>query len=99
MGGHFLLQGIFPTQGVNPGLLHCRQILYHLSHQGSPKIWVLVVNFLVELNEERHIIDQFLVAWYARCHGPDFSCISSELLLTIGQKQQSGKDKHNMTYL
>ena len=32
-----LLQGIFPTQGSNPGLLHCRQILYHLSHQGRPK--------------------------------------------------------------
>ena len=33
---------IFPTQGSNPGLLHCRQILYHLSHQGSPRIleWV-----------------------------------------------------------
>ena len=30
------LQGIFPTQGSNPGLLHCRQILYHLSYQGSP---------------------------------------------------------------
>ena len=32
-----LLQGIFPTQGSNPGLLHCRQILYQLSHKGSPK--------------------------------------------------------------
>ena len=31
-----LLQGIFPTQGWNPGLPHCRQILYQLSHQGSP---------------------------------------------------------------
>ena len=29
-------RGIFPTQGLNPGLLHCRQILYYLSHQGSP---------------------------------------------------------------
>ena len=29
------LQGIFPTQGLNPGLLHCRWILHHLSHQGS----------------------------------------------------------------
>ena len=29
-------QGIFPTQGLSPGLLHCRQILYHLSHQGNP---------------------------------------------------------------
>ena len=32
---HFLLQGIFPTQGLNPGLLHFGQILYHLSHQGN----------------------------------------------------------------
>ena len=32
------LQGISPTQGLNPGLLHGRQILYHLSHQGSPNI-------------------------------------------------------------
>ena len=34
---HTLLHGIFPTQGLNPGVLHCRQILYCLSHQGSPK--------------------------------------------------------------
>ena len=36
MGCHFLLQGVFPTLGLNLGLLHCRQILNHLSHQGSP---------------------------------------------------------------
>ena len=37
-----LFQGIFPTQGLNPGLSHCRQILYLLSHKGSPRIleWV-----------------------------------------------------------
>ena len=42
VGSLSLLQGIFPTQGSNPGLLHCRQILYHLSHRGSPRIleWV-----------------------------------------------------------
>ena len=34
MSCHFLLQGIFLTQGSNLGLLHCQQILYHLSHQG-----------------------------------------------------------------
>ena len=34
-----LLQGIFPTQGSNPGLLHFRWILYQLSHKGSPRIW------------------------------------------------------------
>ena len=33
---HFLLQGIFLAQGSKPGLLYCRQLLYHLSHQGSP---------------------------------------------------------------
>ena len=34
-GLHFLLQGIFPTQGSNLGLLPCRRTLYQLSHQGS----------------------------------------------------------------
>ena len=38
VGCHALLQGIFPTQGSNPGLLHCRQSL-PLSHQGSPKTY------------------------------------------------------------
>ena len=37
VGSHFLLQWIFSTQGSNPGLPHCRQILYQLSHQGSLK--------------------------------------------------------------
>ena len=32
-----LLQGIFPIQGSNPGLLHCRRILYQLSHKGTPE--------------------------------------------------------------
>ena len=36
LGSRSLLQGIVPTQGSNPLLLHCRQILYQLSHQGSP---------------------------------------------------------------
>ena len=42
VGCHILLQEIFPTNGSNPGLLHFRQILYRLSHQGSPRIlrWV-----------------------------------------------------------
>ena len=42
MGCHALLQGIFPTQGLKPGLLPCKWILYRLSHQGSLKIleWV-----------------------------------------------------------
>ena len=44
MGCHFLLQGIFLTQGLNPGLQRYRQTLYHLSHQGSP--------FLCEVGEK-----------------------------------------------
>ena len=43
VGCHALLQGIFPTQGLNPGLPHCRWMLYCLSHQGHPKTWA---NFL-----------------------------------------------------
>ena len=34
------LQWIFPTQGSNPGLVHCRQILYYLSHQGTPGVLI-----------------------------------------------------------
>ena len=45
VGCHFLLHGIFPIQGSNPGLLLCRQTLYHLNHQRSPdsrkvKSWI-----------------------------------------------------------
>ena len=38
VGCHALLQGIFPTQGLNSGLLHCRRILYRLNYQGSPSM-------------------------------------------------------------
>ena len=43
VGSLSLLQGIFPTQGLNPGILHCRWILYQLSHQGSIRLleWVV----------------------------------------------------------
>ena len=39
VGCCFLLQGIFPFQGSNPGLPHCRRILCQLSHQGSPGLF------------------------------------------------------------
>ena len=45
VGSHSLLQGIFQTQGSNPGLPHCRQILYYLSYQGrtqSRRVWNLL---------------------------------------------------------
>ena len=42
VGSLSLLQGLFPTQGLNPGLMHCRWTLYELSHKGSPRTlgWV-----------------------------------------------------------
>ena len=47
VGSCSLLQGIFPTQGSNPGIPHCRQILCQLSHKGSPRIlkWVASPSF------------------------------------------------------
>ena len=52
MGSHSLLQGIFPTQGSNPGLPHCSRILYQLGHQGSPRILSLLQQIFLtqELN-------------------------------------------------
>ena len=48
VGCHSLLQDIFLTQGLNPGLLHCRQILYHLSFQGSRGCSVYLVTIPTE---------------------------------------------------
>ena len=52
-GCHSLLQGIFPTQGPNPGLLHCRQVLDSLSHQGSPVIEELIIITLAGRGDQR----------------------------------------------
>ena len=60
VGCHALLQGIFPTQRLNPGLPHFREILYHLSHQGSPR-QELVVS--VNRKESRRERPSFSCAW------------------------------------
>ena len=52
---HSFLQGIFPTQGFKPGLLHCRQILYLLSDQGSPRLQATQPN-LNPISAPSHII-------------------------------------------
>ena len=54
MGCHFLLQQIFPTQGSNPGLLHCTQTLYCLSYQGIPKRLILYYPACSEKNTILH---------------------------------------------
>ena len=47
VGCHFLLQGIFLTQELHPGLLHCRQMLRRLSHQGSPHGGISIISISV----------------------------------------------------
>ena len=63
VGCHFLLQGIFPTQGSNPGPLLCRQILYRLSHQASsiPSITPLSLPSVV-LSKPRKIFESFPIS-------------------------------------
>ena len=53
VGCHTLLQGIFPSQGSNPGLPHCRPILCHRSHQGSPLPCLRYDNLLEQFTEFR----------------------------------------------
>ena len=65
VGDHSLLQGIFPTQGLNLHLLPCRQILHCLCHQGSPQRLVVRTkwaNVCEVLGETGHIVLTFLPA-------------------------------------
>ena len=54
VGCHSLLQGIFPSQGLNPGLPHCRQSVNHLSHQGSLKIFIIICMIQVDRLFSQH---------------------------------------------
>ena len=73
VGSLSLLQRIFPTQGLNPGLPHGRQILYQLSQKGSPRIleWV-VYTFSSESSQPRNqtrvfwIVGGFFTNWAIR---------------------------------
>ena len=79
VGSHSLLQGICPTQGSNPGLPHCRQMLYHLSHRGSPRIleWVAFL-FSIESSQPRDwtqvfgTAGRFFTMWATR-EAPSFT--------------------------
>ena len=48
VGSLSLLQGIFPTQGSNPGLLHCRQILYQLSHT---RCFIIIISIIMSCSQ------------------------------------------------
>ena len=73
IGSCSLLQGILPTQGLNPGLPHCRWILYQLSHQGSPRIleWMTypfsrVCSQPRDRTQVSHIAGRFFTSWATR---------------------------------
>ena len=60
VGNLSLLQEIFPTQGSNPGLPHCRQILYQLSHKGSSE-WEKIFANLISVKGLTSKIDKELI--------------------------------------
>ena len=79
VGCHSLLQAIFPTQGLNPGLLHYRQILYCLSQQGSSGFHEMIVSPAISINKKCHNRQRFLASkcewmlpklWANRCCHP-----------------------------
>ena len=61
---NFLLLGIFSTQGLNLDLLHCRQILYCLSHQGNPKYLALKIYSFIHV--AIHLISKYLLNIFYR---------------------------------
>ena len=73
VGCHALFQGIFPTQELNPRLPHCGRILYHLSHQGRPRIldWI-AYSFSKASSQPRNwtgvscIARGFFISWATR---------------------------------
>ena len=95
VGCHFLLQRIFLTQGSNPGLPHCRQTLYHLSHQESLAFTVTILGrelhfffFAFEFHSQLIISKPF--DW--EIFGPlNWSRLIENLYTKISQKEK----KHN----
>ena len=68
VGSHSLFPGIFPTHGSNLVLLHCRQILYHLSHKGSPTVVLGELQKIKKAGIELRRRAVFEVGWVIRDH-------------------------------
>ena len=88
VGSHVLLQRTFPTQGLNPVLLHCRWILYHLNHQGSPWILEWVAYPISRRSSQPRnrtriscIAGRFFTSWATREAGRCYICNFSFFLL------------------
>ena len=87
-----LLQGIFPTQGLNPGLLHCMQILYQQSYKGSPGIleWVAYPfsrgsSWPRNRTEVSCIAGRFFTGWTTR----EADCMCCLLQCPLGERSKS----------
>ena len=69
VGHHSLLQGVFPTQESKPGLQRCRQILYCLSHQGSPDnlraLYFILLSLLTQYISA--VVQCFLKMYFLQC--------------------------------
>ena len=76
VGCHALLLGIFPSQGSNPGLPHCRRILYQLSHQGSPQLRVVIV---------------FAASLCFPSHLSHWLCLQCQLMRVTGRRSPEGR--------
>ena len=98
VGCHALLQEIFPTQGPNPSLLHCRRIRYHLSHQGSPSQLLEWVVYPFSRGSSQHrnwtgiscIAGGFFTSWATR---EVLMCI--EVCVKVCSKMSNSPLSHN----
>ena len=93
VGSHSLLQGILPTQGSNPGLPHCRRILYQLSHKEGPISWVktprgptLLLHVILQVSHSKPIVS--LLRWLngSTCQKPTVFRTSSNYTLACLSK-------------
>ena len=89
VGFHSFLKGIFPIQGLNPGLLHWRQMVYHLSHQGSPSHRYCYCK--ISLNDD--VKQRILCMFHGRCLVSVNSCSLPRMSLTWNTLELSSDSK------
>ena len=82
MGHHAPLKGIFLTQGLNPGLSHCKQTLYHLSYQGTP-IYLFIVYGIKRGDKTEYRKDHLCKTEYEKDAINPKECLKRGLLLLL----------------
>ena len=94
IGSHSLFQGIFLTQGLNPGLLHCRQIIYCLNLEGSPPRGLVSEIWLANTEEVHAFHDKNISSWYLlrTCYVP-----SNMHAYSAAGKMESQSRKENVS--